>query len=191
MLSPVPVSDVSSTCTLDSPSEIDLLSFCCPLPLAVNDADIMSNLLFGLDSGSIGFSLCSGAADSASGTAAVALSLLFFLYSALCTSSASASLITSFLRSNLSAPCGVVLRHFSTRALQRSECACALWLSLIALQPGHPIVAPNSSMSCVVILGGIGMGCTRTSCLPTVHFPTVILHGTPITLLRASVSHLS
>ena len=46
----------------------------------------------------------------------------------------------SFLRSNLSAPCGVVLRHSSIRVLQRSECACALLLSLIALQLAHPIV---------------------------------------------------
>ena len=76
----------------------------------------------------------------------------FFLCSPLRTSSANASLITSSLRSNLSAPCGVFLRHSSIRFLHRSECACALLLSLIALQPGHPVVAPNSSMSCLVIL---------------------------------------
>ena len=41
--SPVPVSDVSSTCILDMSSGIDLFSFCCPLPLAVTDADFMSS----------------------------------------------------------------------------------------------------------------------------------------------------
>ena len=197
VLPPVPVSDVSSACIPDSSSGIDLFCLCCPLPLAVNDASFMSRFA----SGSIGFSHGSGAADSVSGTAAVALSLLFFLCSPLRTSSASASLITSFPRSNLSAPCGVVLRHSSIRILQRTECACALLLSLIALQFGHPIVAPNSSMSCLVILslwirapsngyGGIGMGSTQASGLSTVHLPPVILHGTPITLLTASVSHL-
>ena len=131
------VSGVSPTCIPDSSNGIDLFCLRCPLPLAVNDADFMSSLLFGFASGSIGFSLGSGAADSVSGTATVALSLLFYLCSPLRTSSASASLITSFPRSNLSAPCGVVLRHSSIRILQRSECACALLLSLIALQPGH------------------------------------------------------
>ena len=38
------------------------------------------------------------------------------------------------------------------RLLQRADYACALLLFLIALQPGHPIVAPNSLMSCLVIL---------------------------------------
>ena len=42
------------------------------------------------------------------------------------------------------------LVHFSIRTLQRSEWACAFVFSLIALQPGHPTVAPNSSMSCLV-----------------------------------------
>ena len=169
--SEVPVSRVSSTCIPDSSSGIDFFSLCYPLPLTVNDADSTSSLLFGFACGSIGVSLGSGAADSVLGTATVALSLLFFLCSPLRTSSASASLITSFLRSNLSAPRGVVLRHASIRILQRSECACALLLSLIALQPGHPIVAPTSSMSCLVVLslwirapsngnGGIGIGST-------------------------------
>ena len=55
-------------------------------------------------------------------------------------------------------------------------------LSLITLQPVHPIVAPDSLLSCLVILslwirassngnGGIGMGSTRTSGLSTVHVP--------------------
>ena len=189
--SPAPVSRVSWTCTPNSSSGIALFCLCCPLPLAVNDADFTSSLLFG----------------------SVLVLLILFLAlllwpchfsssPALRTSSASASLITSFLRSNLSAPCGVVLRHSSIRVLQRSECACALLLSSIALQPGHPIVAPNSSMYCLVVLslwirapsngnGGIGMGSTRTSGLSAVHFQSVNLHGTPITLLIASVSHLS
>ena len=130
------------------------------------------------------------------------LSLQLLFCSSLLTSSARTSFITSALLSSLSAPCGVVLSLSSIRTLQRSECACALLLSLIALQPGHPIVPPHSLMSCLVILslwfrapsngnGGIGMGSTRTSGLSTVHFPSVILHGTPITLLTASVSHLS
>ena len=145
--SSVSISGLSSTCIFDSPSGIPFLSLCCPLPLAVVDADFMSSLLFGFGSGSIASSLDSGAADSVSGTCTVALSLLFLLCSPLGTSSATASLITSFHRSNLSAPCGVVLMHSSIRVLQRSECACALLLSLIALQPGHPIFAPNSPMS--------------------------------------------
>ena len=48
-----------------------------------------------------------------------------------------------------SAPCGVILRHSSFRTLQRSGCACALLLSLIALQQGHPSVAPIFSMFCI------------------------------------------
>ena len=101
----------------------------------------MSSLLFGFTSGSIGFSLAGpaaglvvgpvaaaaaavvseAAAGSVPGAATVVPSLLFFLCSPLRTSSANASLITSFLRSNLSAPCGVFLRHSSIRNLQRSE----------------------------------------------------------------------
>ena len=132
--SPVPVSGVSSTCILDSPSEIDLLSFCCPLPLTVNDADFMSNLLFGF--ASVQQELLSVLTLLVLLVLIQALSLLCFLCSPLCTSSASASLITSFLRSNLSAPRGVVLRHSSILILQRSEWTCALLLSLIAL-PSH------------------------------------------------------
>ena len=97
MLSPVPISDMSSICILDSSSGIDLFSLCCPLPLAVDDADFMSNLFLEFGSGSTGASLGHDAADAAgsgSSTAAVALSLLSFLCSPLCTSSASASLIT-------------------------------------------------------------------------------------------------
>ena len=91
------------------------------------------------------------------------------------------------------------MEYHQGQGLQRSEWACALLLSLIALQPGQPIVAPNSSMSCLVILslwirapsdgnGGIGIGSTRTSGLSTVpvHFPSVLLQSTPITLLMAS-----
>ena len=128
-------------------------------------------------------------------------STILFLCSAQRTSSASASLITSFLRSSLSAPCGVVLKHLSIRSLQRNECPCALLLSLMALQPGHPIVAPNSSMSYLVILplwirapsngnGGIGIGSTRISGLSHVHLPSVILQSTSITFLTSYVFHL-
>ena len=38
--------------------------------------------------------------------------------------------------------------------------------------------------------GNGGIGSTRTSGLSTVHSPSVILQGTPITLMMASVSHL-
>ena len=176
--SPVPASRVSSTCIPDSSSGIDLFCLCCQLPLAVNNADFMNSLLFRSASGSIGFSLGSGAADSVSGTSAMALSLLFFLCSPLRTSSASASLSTSFL---LHAEW-----YFSIRTLKRSGCACAPLLSLIALQHGHPIVDPN--LSCFsppgFVLpqnGGIGTGSIRNSGL----------HGAPITMLMASVSHLS
>ena len=78
VLSPVPISDESSAHTLVSLSGIGLFSLCCPLPLAVDDADFMSNLLFGFGSGSNGTSLGSGVAGADSGTA-VTLSLLFFL----------------------------------------------------------------------------------------------------------------
>ena len=71
----------------------------------------------------------------------------------------------------------------------------------MALQPGHPIVAPNSSMSCLVILplwirapsngnGGIGIGSTRISGLSPVHLPSVILQSSSITFLTTYVFHL-
>ena len=184
-----------------SPVQISFGSpVCIPGSVSVTDR----NLLFGFGSGSTGTSLGSGAAgaaDSDSSIAAAVLSLLFFLYSLLCIFSAKASLTTSFLRSNISALCGVILRHPSTRTLQRSEWPGALLLSLIALQPGHPTVAPNSSVSCLVILslrirapscgnGGIRIGSARISGLSTVHLPSVSLQGTLITLLMACLSHL-
>ena len=101
------ISGLSSTCIPDSSSGIAFPSLCCPLPLAVSDADFMGNLLFGFGLGSIGSSLGSdpaGSVGSVSDASAAALSLLFFLCSPLRTSSVSASLITSSLRSNLSAP---------------------------------------------------------------------------------------
>ena len=176
----------------------------CPLPLAVDDADFIRNLLVGFGSGSIGLPLKPRAADAAgsgSSIAAAVLYLILFLFSPLCISSANASLTTSLLRSSLSAPCGVIMRHSSIRTLQRSEWACALLLSLITLQQGHPTVAPNSSMYCLVTLslwirapsngnGGIGIGSTRMSGLNTVHLSTVILPGTPTTFLMAPLSHL-
>ena len=63
-----------------SSSGIDFFSFCCPLPLAVDDADFMSNVLLRFGSASIGLSLESRAADAAgsgSGIAASVSSLLF------------------------------------------------------------------------------------------------------------------
>ena len=65
---------------------------------------------------------------------------------------------------------------------------------LIALQPGHPIVAANSSMSCLVILslwirapsngnGGIGTGSTRTSV--TVHCPLPVCPSSNLLISRA------
>ena len=137
-----------------SASVADLFTCCCILPLAANDAEFTSHLLLGFGSDSIGLSLESRAGDAnvGAGAAVVTLLLLSFLCSPLCTSSANVSLITSLLRSYLYAPCGVILRHSSLRTLQRSEWVCALALSLVALQPKHPIVAPNSSMPCLVIL---------------------------------------
>ena len=91
----------------------------------------MTNVFLGFESGSIEFFLNSRDVDAANfgaGAASVTLLLLSFLCSPLRTSSASASLITSFLRSNLSAPCGVVARHSSIRTLQQSEWACALFV---------------------------------------------------------------
>ena len=113
-----------------------------------------------------------------------------FLWSSLYNSSANASLIISLLRSFLSAPCGVIPRHSATRTRQQSEWGSARFLPLIASQPGHPTVAPNSSMFCFVILslrmralvsgsGGIVIGSTRTSGLSTVHMPSVNRPGTP------------
>ena len=132
----------------------DLFSLCCPLSLAADATDSMSSLLWGSGSSLTGVSLgfrAAGVAESGTSTAAASPSLLLLCY-ALRTSSASASLITAVLRSNLSAPCGVILRRPSIRSLQRCECACALVLSLIALQRRHLTVAPNFSTSYLVIL---------------------------------------
>ena len=93
------------------------------------------------------------------------------------------------------------MRHSSSRTLQRSEWACALLLSSIALQRGHPTVAPNSSMSCWAILSvwirapsngncGIEIGSTRIAGLSTVHLPSVILQSASIAFLTASLSHV-
>ena len=103
---------------------------CCPLPLAADDADFMTNVFLGFGSGSIEFSLNSRDVDAANfgaGAASVTLLLLSFLCSPLCITSANASLNTSLVRSNLSAPCGVLLRHSSIRTLQQSKWACALF----------------------------------------------------------------
>ena len=181
-----------------------LFARCCPLPLGADDAVFMSSLFLRFGSGSIGFSLDSCDVDAANvgtGAADVTVRFFSFLWSHLCISSANVSLITSLLRSNLSAPCEVILRHSSIRTLQRSEWACALLLSLMALQLGHPTVAPNDSVCCLVILfpldscnckgnGGIGIGSTQNSGQSAVHPPSLILQGTTNTFLTASLSHL-
>ena len=126
-----------------------------------------------------------------------------FLCSLRCSCSAVASMITSLLRSNLSALWDVVRRRSSMRALHRSSCACARFPLLIALQPGHHTVVPNASMSCVVIrpcgirapandISGGGSGTTQSSgsCLSTDHFPSTNRHGTPMKLWNTSMSHL-
>ena len=68
------------------------------------------------------------AAGFGAGAPVANLLLLSFLCSPLCNSAADASSFTSLLRSNLSAPCGLTLRHSSIRNLQRSEWACALFV---------------------------------------------------------------
>ena len=148
----------------------------------------------GFGSGSIGHSLESCAAGAALVLVLllVVVSLLLFLCSPLCTSSASASLITSRLRSSLSAPCAAILRHSSIRTLQRSEWVCAILLSLTVLQLGHPTGACLAQNSCSFTWQwkGLGSGPLKFSGLSTVHLPSVILQGTPFTLLTASLSHL-
>ena len=92
------------TCASGSASVADLVTRCCPLPLAADDAVFMRRLSLGFGSGSIGFSLDScdvGAAKCGADAAVVTLLLFSFLCSPLCNSSANASLITSRLRSNL------------------------------------------------------------------------------------------
>ena len=83
--------------------------------------------------------------------AVVTLLSLFFLCSYLCSSSANASFLTTFFRSNLSAPCGAILRNSSIRSRQRSEWVCARFLSMFALHPGHSTVDPNSSSGFVLL----------------------------------------
>ena len=87
VLSPVPISNGSPVCILDSVSVTGLFALCCPLPLAVVDAEFISNLLVGFGSGSIGLSLKPRAADapgSGSSIVAAVLYLLLFLCSPLC-----------------------------------------------------------------------------------------------------------
>ena len=64
-----------------------------------------------------------------------------------CTSSALASLITSFLRSFLSPPWGVVRKRSSMRALHRSDCACARLPLLITSQT----CAEGSNVLCTLL----------------------------------------
>ena len=56
-------------------SEVGFCTYCCPLPLAANDADFMNSLLWRFGSGSIGVSLNSCDADAAGVTV---LPLSFF-----------------------------------------------------------------------------------------------------------------
>ena len=124
---------------------------------------------------------------------------LSFSWSSLCYSSANASLLTSLLQSNLSAPCGVI-PHSSIRTLQRSEWACSRLLSLIALQPGHSLHCGSELVNVLICLflsefvllqkAGIGIGSTRFAGLSTVFLPSVILRGTPMTHLMVFLSHL-
>ena len=77
-----------------------------PLPLAVDNADFTEQSSLGIR---VGFNrTCSR------------ISCCSSIVTSLFSSVPNASLITSFLRSNLSAPCGVILRHPSSRTLQRS-----------------------------------------------------------------------
>ena len=92
-----------------------------------------------------------GAAACDDHAARVPLLPLSFFWTFLINSSANASFLITFLRSNLSVPFRVVPGHSSILTLQRSECACARLLSLIALHPAHPTVAPNSSTFCFVM----------------------------------------
>ena len=107
----------------------------------------------------------------------------------------------SLLRSDISAPCGVIMTNSTTQIRQRSEWVCARFLSSAALQPGQPIVAPNSSMlacdcfTCEFVLlpmavVGLELESTRTVGLLTVHLPSVNHQSTPITLLMVSLSQL-
>ena len=134
----------------------------------------MSNLVSGFGFGSIGVSLISCDVDAAGfGAGAPVANLLLpsFLCSSLCNSAAYASSFTLLLRSNLSAPCGLTLRHSSIRILQRSEWACALFVVFECVDTCASNSGPHSSMFCLVIYslwirapsngnGGIGIGFT-------------------------------
>ena len=112
----------------------------------------MSNLVSGFGFGSIGVSLISCDVDAAGfGAGAPVANLLLpsFLCSSLCNSAADASSFTSLLRSNLSAPCGLTLRHSSIRFLQRSEWAYALFVVFECVCASNS--GPHSSMFCLVI----------------------------------------
>ena len=106
----VPISNLSPICIPDSVSVAGLLVLCCPLPVAIDDADFISNLLLGFVSGSIGLSLKSRAAGSGSGIGPEVLSLLFFLCSLLCISSPIFLLLATFSET-----------FFNSNTLQRSE----------------------------------------------------------------------
>ena len=153
----------------------------------------IARLFLGPESGGIGTSFDScGAADSLA-----VLSISSLLRTFLSTSFAGASFNTSLLRSTRSAPYGVVLIHSSMLARQGSEWACARFPDLIALQPGHLAVVPTSVQVILSLCtrapsngtgGGGGNGSICVTGLATVHLPSAILHGTPITLLIASLS---
>ena len=164
----------------------------------------MSNLLFGFGSGSTGASLGSGAADAAgsdSGTPAVGLSLLFFLCSPLCASSASPSLITSHLFDpifllhmewfrgilrfafchDLSGLCPfVVLDCTATWASNRGSEIVNVWL-------GDSF--PLDSCSLKMATEGVGRGPVELPLCPLSTPRLSFSKGTPITLMMVSVSH--
>ena len=191
VLSSVPISNGSPVCIPDSVSVAGLFALCCPLPVAVHDADFISNLLVGFGSGSIGLSLKScaaGAAGSGSESAAVVLSLLFFLGSPFCISSANASLITSLLQSN---HCFV----WSSSETYLNSYSATIYLGLRPFVVFDCVATGASSSDSEFVdvlnrIGGIGIGSTRISGLSTLHLPSVILQSTPLLFLMASLSRL-
>ena len=164
-LTSVPIYIGTPICASGSASVADLSTRYCPLPLAADDADFMSGLFFlGYGSDSIGFDLDPCDVDAA---------LLSILCSHLCISSANAS---SLLRSNVSAPCGDILRCNLgiQQRLRIIQCLAFVILSLWFSVPS------NGN-------GGIGIGSTPISGVSTDHQPSVILLGTPITLVASLV----
>ena len=157
----------------------------------------MSSLFFGIrirvQSDSLSVEWDVDAANESVGAAVATVLRVSFLCSPHCISSANASLITSLLRSNVSATSGVNLRHSSIRTLQRSEWACLHGVATWAFEFVDVILGDSFhlvSCSFNTAMAGIGIGSTRMSALCTVHVPSIILQSSPITFLKASLSHL-